>query len=479
MKRISHRFVIPITIVLLFLFSGFIVYLYQVERMESTRMLAEKLELTTRQLALTSTEPLWQVNMSGLLANAEVFFADQDVHSIVIRDEFDKTVVNIQRSDEPPDETMQRRSDIVKDGSVLGEVEIGLTRMHANRQLAQTRDRLIALFLIGYLVTIGVVSLVCRVISRPLVLATEFAKQLSTGNLAVSPLPLDRSKDEVGSLVAALNEMQIHLKQLVSQLVHSAGSLTAFSEELSASSQEGNAAAENTSSLAGEVSSRIRRIADVTKSALDVAVEASEETSDGTVKIRDTVRSIDEIDLAVTDTVDAIDELANKSDEIGEIVKMITSIAEQTNLLALNAAIEAARAGEAGRGFAIVAEEVRKLAEQTSSSTDAIAQLASEIRGKSQVGLRSVQRVEEQAKEGKSVAETAGGVFKEVEAGISNATNRLRETSTVTGSLVEYIEEIKAAIDGIKGMSSELAASAAELTREAQALQVGINQFKI
>lgn len=478
MRRITHRFVVPTTIVLFLLFSTFIVYLYNVENAESRRILEEKLDHTADLLSLTSADHLWNYNITGLEENAEAFFSDQEIYSIEVFDDLGNEVIALQQESRG-NNLLSHREDVIRDDEKLGEVRVQLTSRLVDERLSNSRNRLLLLFILGYVFTILVVFFVSRVISKPIVQATEFAKQLSNGNLTVPPLVVGKSKDEVSRLVYALNEMHTRFRDLVSELATSASELSSFSEQLSASAEEGNATVESTISVIDQVSTQIEDIIGSTKTAHSVSTKATEITSDGTKHIEDAIGSIEGINDAVTDTVTVINNLAEKSNEIGEIVQLITGVAEQTNLLALNAAIEAARAGEAGRGFAIVADEVRNLAEQTSESTSNINLLVQEIRDSAQAGLTAIKRVEEQAIDGKSIAETAGGAFRDILEGINNTTKKLSQTSTATESLSSYLEQIQEAINGVGGMSSEIATSSTNLTDKAQNLQTKVGQFDV
>ncbi|SJZ84064.1 methyl-accepting chemotaxis protein [Selenihalanaerobacter shriftii] len=286
-------------------------------------------------------------------------------------------------------------------------------------------------------------------------------------------------KDEIGQLEAALDKMSTNLKNIIIKLSGTIEELSAYSEELSASAEEGNATIETTNNLLEEMSSNIQQISASAQEVTSVAQETSSQAKIGGNNINDTVGSIQEINEAVGGTVKVINNLDNNSQEIGQIVELITDIAEQTNLLALNAAIEAARAGEHGQGFAVVAEEIRELAEETAKATDEITTLVKQTQKQSNNGLESVKQVEVKAKEGKEIAVETGEVFKKIESSIDQTSDYIQQTANSTQNLAQNSDQIMTASQDISNMSQEVTNSAQELATMAQELQNLVEQFEV
>ena len=308
--------------------------------------------------------------------------------------------------------------------------------------------------------------------------ATSFVNQIASGNLTIEPLEI-KKEDEIGVLMKDINQMFLHLKELVNQLSNSIESLSAYSEQLSESADQGHETIATTNHHLQNMQSIINEISQDSEAATEVMQTTTEKVETGSSYVEETIDSIKQVDRKVEQTAEAIQDLATKSEEIDEIVELIHNIAEQTNLLALNASIEAARAGEAGQGFAVVAEEIRELAEETDQATENIANLITEIKEKSQVGLKAVKEVENKAEKRERVADKTGEVFVEIEEASQETTAKIEETAAATEELASHSEEIMDASQGVADMSDEIAESSHQLVTMAQELNELIAEFEI
>ncbi|MBQ4404776.1 MAG: methyl-accepting chemotaxis protein [Selenomonadaceae bacterium] len=317
-------------------------------------------------------------------------------------------------------------------------------------------------------------------------------KKISGGNLRIADLEI-KSNDELGALAANVNEMKIRLKNLLTKIAECSERVAGSSEELTAGTQQTNetisVVAQSMAVLTNGTAEQERTIITLEEKIQDmhekmddlrttakemeqIALDSAKNAAVGKEKVDAAIDVMKNIAEQVSSSAQVVGELGRRSDEIGQIVETISGIAGQTNLLALNAAIEAARAGEQGRGFSVVAEEVRKLAEQSSIAADNIAKLIATIQKDTSSAVESIERGNQSVKEGtKSVAET-GKAFVDIETQASklniNVNRSLEDISAVDNSnkaILAAVEHVKE----IANRSSENAGSVSAATQEQSA----------
>ncbi|MBQ3443557.1 MAG: cache domain-containing protein [Selenomonadaceae bacterium] len=317
-------------------------------------------------------------------------------------------------------------------------------------------------------------------------------KKVSAGNLRIDDLEI-KSRDELGTLSESINDMKYRLKNLMTKISECSERVAASSQELTAGTQQTNESitvvAQNIEVLTQGTVDQERTIETLEERIQDmhdrmddlrttatqmeqIAIDSANNAALGKEKVEAAVDVMKNIERQVSSSAKVIGELGKRSDEIGQIVETISGIAGQTNLLALNAAIEAARAGEQGRGFSVVAEEVRKLAEQSSEAAGNIAKLIATIQQDTTSAVESIEQGNQSVKEGtKSVAET-GKAFIDIETQASklniNVNRSLKDISAVDNSnkaILAAVEHVKA----IANRSSENASSVSAATQEQSA----------
>ncbi len=344
--------------------------------------------------------------------------------------------------------------------------------------LINFRNKIIGTILISIIIVSIIMFVISKSIINPIKEAINFSEEIAAGKLNIKDLDI-KTDDEVAKLGNTLNKLKNSLSDIVMSLIEASQNLSAYSEELSASAEEGNANVDSAKELIEKMSASIQQISASTQEVSSYAEESNAQTNLGRENMEVTLHSMNEINGAVADTVEVMDELNNASTEIGKMVDFITNIADQTNLLALNAAIEAARAGEHGLGFAVVAEEIRELAEETSKATEDIRKQVNGIQNSSESGTTAIKEVDDLAKEGNRVVRETGLVFEEIEKSSEETANHIQETAASAQSLAENSNDIINSTEDVSNMSNEVTNSSQELAAMAENLQRLIEKFNV
>lgn len=355
------------------------------------------------------------------------------------------------------------------------------------------RNGFIAVFIILVVLNLVVNKLVMKFMIEPLADGVKLAEAIAKGDMSHKIAVLPDREDEVGHLMKSLDNMSENLNRFLRQIGLSSSNVAASSERLSASSVQIAKGAEITEQKATQVATAATEmsatIVDVAKNASHVSEavkEADAAAKKGGEIIEDTVNGMNGISGSVQEAASVITELGSRSKEIGRIIMVIDDIADQTNLLALNAAIEAARAGEQGRGFAVVADEVRKLAERTTLATKEISSMIKAIQEDTKRAVSSMDASKREVEAELKLSKEAGGAisliissFNRVAEMIHQIAVSAEEQSTVSEQISMDIESVASVTKETAAGSTEIASSAAGLSSVASQLEELVSRFDI
>jgi len=355
---------------------------------------------------------------------------------------------------------------------------------------AATSAGLVAL-LAGVVIAVIASFLLSRSLGRRLSDSVSAAQMIAGGDLTGRMPPA--SQDEVGKLVAAMTDMQKALRSALQETRASSQSLQECSGHLNESVRQMNDSASIQSSVASaiaanveEVTVSINHVSDNTSEAAHFAHDSDRMAKEGHDQIDRLVERIGEVAHVVRSSAEQIARLEGESEKISNIVSVIKDIADQTNLLALNAAIEAARAGEQGRGFAVVADEVRKLSERTALSTGEIGKMVDAI----QVSTREVvarvgngvKMVDEGVANARQAGETIGGLqdmAKKVSQLVASVDEALREQASASNDVAKKVEDVAAQAEEATAIAKQTSSAANTMTQTAHAMEQLVARFRI
>ncbi|MBD3380876.1 MAG: HAMP domain-containing protein [candidate division Zixibacteria bacterium] len=315
------------------------------------------------------------------------------------------------------------------------------------------------------------------------------AQSIAENDLTVSVTP--KSENDVlgnsfATMINNLTEMVTVLNDNASQLVSAASEVASSSEQMSRGAQDQTSQVSQISTAIEEMSATIVESSKNAGEASDASRTAADTATSGGRLVSDTIEGMQRIDQVVRESSGSIGQLAKSADQIGEIIGVIDDIADQTNLLALNAAIEAARAGEQGRGFAVVADEVRKLAERTGKATGEITEMIKGIQEETSGAVNAMESGMNEVGQGRDLADKAGNSLTEIVNMSQQVMDMIQQIATASEEQSAAAEQISKNIEAVSAITRETAsgaeqsASAAEqLNRQAEDLKSMVAKFKV
>ncbi|MDD5435395.1 MAG: methyl-accepting chemotaxis protein [Nitrospira sp.] len=403
---------------------------------------------------ITEMEPAFNTYYEEGKKMANAYVTQGIAQGNVIMESFDKTSLNMASK-------MEEFENQQVNGAARMSKSVGSAIGSAKKVLAVIS--LIAMGL-GALVAMYITTS----ITRPLSNAVDVSNSIAKGDLSVN-IKVD-SEDETGQLLTSMNNMADNLKKVIGDIKSTSDNVASASEQLSASSAqmskgvvEQSDRSTQIATAATEMSQTVNEIAKNTSTIAHSANETAKVAREGETIVEKSIVEVQEIAETVKESTSLMVSLSGRSKQIGDIVNVINEIADQTNLLALNAAIEAARAGEQGKGFAVVADEVRKLSERTAKATSEIGSMIGLIQGEIEKTVSSMEGVSRKVGVGVDFSFQAGDALRKIVGSVNDLQSMVQQIASATEEMSTTSEEISKDIMTVANVSKETSSGSEQI----------------
>ena len=379
--------------------------------------------------------------------------------------------------------------------SLRAELEKNATALEdaATKSASQATTMLIVGSLIASVIGVLSAFLIARAVLKPLRTVIDRLRDIAEGEADLTKRVDETRKDELGELGKWFNVFVKNMQQILTDVRGASNQVAAAATEIAASSEEMARGMDQQSgqvtqigSAVAEMSSSVIEVAKKSSQASEQATKAGQQATEGGSVVEQTVVGMQAINEAVSAGAVSVTELGKRGEQIGEIIKVINDIADQTNLLALNAAIEAARAGEHGRGFAVVADEVRKLAERTTKATEEVAGSIRAIQDETRTAVERMTTGTQQVEVGVEKANAAGITLKGIVASANDVASMIQSIAAASEQQSSASEQISRSLESISSVTREATAGASqaaqastELSSKAEQLRSMVARFKL
>jgi methyl-accepting chemotaxis protein len=455
-------------------------------RIDANITLARKLLLQSGQTALAKSIS----DVSGIIHRA-----GGSIQKI------EATKLNVLKSNLAMQKALDSARGISKEQALKSEEQVKSIGENQQQILSGVRQAVdnattLSFVMIGVSLAVALISLLISLriitsITKPLAHAKLVTKEIADGDLT-RRIALN-SKDEIAEICSSINDMAVHFHDVISRVAQNTQQVASASTQLSHAAEQVAAGAakvagqaDTVATASEEMAATSNEIAQNCTSAASTSMEANNVAATGADVVKQTVKGMNMIAETVRQSALSIGNLGSKSEQIGEIVNTINDIADQTNLLALNAAIEAARAGEQGRGFAVVADEVRALAERTTQATQEIGQMIKSVQQETKEAIKVMESGVKEVERGTVEAAKSGKALEEILQQISAVTMQVNQIATAaeeqtatTGEITGNIQTISEVVQGTATSAQQSASSAVQLSLLAEEQQKLVGQFTL
>ncbi|OCW26688.1 methyl-accepting chemotaxis protein [Pseudomonas sp. S3E12] len=343
---------------------------------------------------------------------------------------------------------------------------------------------MIAGIVLAFIIAIIIGVLITRLITRPIAQAVEGAQRIAKGDLTQA-IVTNRT-DEAGQLLMALSDMQGGLKNTLVEIANASDQLASAAEELSAVTDESsrsltrqNDEIQQAATAVNQMTAAVDEVASNAVSTSEASRQATTEAEDGRQQVEQAVSGMSSMVVEINDSTQSVADLAGQVREIGKVIDVIRGIADQTNLLALNAAIEAARAGEQGRGFAVVADEVRALAHRTQTSTVDIEKMIGEVQAGADGAVAAMNKSLTWANNTQTLAQNAGQALERITASVASINERNLVIASASEEQAQVAREVDRNLLNIQDLSTQTAAGAHQTNASSQDLSLLATSFNV
>jgi methyl-accepting chemotaxis protein len=489
--KLRAKLLIPVLTSLIVCFAGFTAFIIVSQGSVKRGVLAAEIENDADLIATANASYVWNLDIKGLEGSLASFMKDHKIVSIEILDENSRSLAKVDA--EPRPTLIKRDRDIVYEGKIIGKAWIVFTDAYMRAELSSILRPLVILGILIIVIMVGIVVVAANVIARPIMRIVSITKDMSEGEGDLTKSIPVRGGDEVALLSGHFNDFLSKLRDIVKSMKNVGERSRALGDQLEANTMEISSSSGAISATMQDMTGRVGHLNDQIATSnggveringfigkvVDMIQEQAAAVNESSAAVEQMIANVGAIerstesklelsralealakrcDEGMKQDVDAMDGISRSTEAISEMIAVINQVASQTNLLAMNAAIEAAHAGDFGKGFSVVADEIRKLAEQTASNSKDISATLSGI-------IREIGDATSMIRENsESITQLITGIG-EVSDGMNETISGIKEISIGNRQITESLTSLNQMTEGVKEAGREMRESTGEIQK--------------